>query len=251
MNIRDFDSYVYDLFGKEKLKLAEGKNEFGFTIEGKNDVKIIGYATNLTPETVEEAINNKIDLMVTHHDAWDFVYGMREYCVDKLKEHNISHYYIHLPLDDADFGNNVSLAGKLGLKVIDKFAIEEGFYCGRVCEFDEPIDFKELVIKLENVLEEQVKSWKNNNNLVKRVGILTGAGLSTKDVKEAADKNCDVYITGEKILYTVQYAKFSKMNLIVGSHTFTEIFGLESLVKKVKEKFGDVEVVRLNEEHIE
>ena len=44
----------------------------------------------------------------------------------------------------------------------------------------------------------------------------------TSDVKDAVDRNCDVYITGEKFLYTVQYAKFAGINIIVGSHTYTE-----------------------------
>ncbi len=33
------------------------------------------------------------------------------------------------------------------------------------------------------------------------------------------DLGCDAYFTGEKILYTIQYAKQANINLIVGSHT--------------------------------
>jgi|UPI0004BC9153 hypothetical protein len=28
---------------------------------------------------------------------------MKDYCIDNLKKYNISHFYIHMPLDDADF----------------------------------------------------------------------------------------------------------------------------------------------------
>ena len=65
------------------------------------------------------------------------------------------------------------------------------------------------------------------------------------------NSNCDVYITGEKTLYSIQYAKFIKMNMIVGSHTFTEIFGVESFAHKLKEKFKEIEVLQLEEEHSE
>ena len=41
------------------------------------------------------------------------------------------------------------------------------------------------------------------------------------------------------------------MNLIVGSHTFTEIFGVRSLAQKLQERFPDVEVIQLYEEHME
>ncbi|GGA16051.1 hypothetical protein GCM10008018_70870 [Paenibacillus marchantiophytorum] len=50
---------------------------------------------------------------------------------------------------------------------------------------------------------------------------------------------------------TIQYAKFIKMNLIVGSHTFTEIFGVKSLSEKIKEKYESLEIIELVEDHIE
>ena len=67
----------------------------------------------------------------------------------------------------------------------------------------------------------------------------------------AVDKNCDVYITGEKALYIIEYSKFAGMNLIIGSHTFTEVFGIESLANKIKAKYKDIEIIKLNEEHLE
>ena len=73
----------------------------------------------------------------------------------------------------------------------------------------------------------------------------------TTEVRELVERGCDTYITGEKSLYTIQYAKFTGINLIVGSHTFTEIWGVESLTLKIKEAFSDVEIVRLNEAHSE
>lgn len=83
------------------------------------------------------------------------------------------------------------------------------------------------------------------------MGIITGAGNSTKSLRDANYAQCDAYITGEKILYTVQYAKFIKMNLIVGSHTFTEIFGVQSLAEKFKEKYDSLEKIELVEDHFE
>ncbi len=73
----------------------------------------------------------------------------------------------------------------------------------------------------------------------------------TNDVKAAVDRKCDAYITGEKTLYTVEYARFAGINLFVGSHTFTEIFGVESLAAKVKDHFGDIDMMKLKEDHIE
>lgn len=58
-------------------------------------------------------------------------------------------------------------------------------------------------------------------------------------------------LTGECNLYTIQYAQFKGINLIIGSrHTFTEFFGIQSLAIKLNDK-KELEVVRLNEEHYE
>ncbi len=86
---------------------------------------------------------------------------------------------------------------------------------------------------------------------VKKVGVLTGAGHSTDHIKFALDKGCDTYITGEASLYTIQYAQFADINLLVGSHTFTEIFGVESLVLKIQELYENISLIKLQEEHFE
>lgn len=251
MLIKDFEDFILSTFTEEKLNIVSGKEEYGFTNIGTEGISKIGYCTNLTIETAKEAVKNGVNLLVTHHDAWEWMTGMKEEVLSILKQSNITHFYIHLPLDDAEFGNNTTILKKLGFRVVDKFSNDEGMYCGRVGEIDNAIEFEDLVKRIETLLEEPVQSWKNNEKLIKRIGVVTGAGFSSTDIEEADRLGCDVYFTGEKILYTVQYARFTKINLIVGSHTFTEIFGLESLAKMINEKYPIVEIIRIQEDHIE
>jgi len=251
MLVKDFENFIINTFTKEKLDIVKGEGEYGFTNKGNEEISKVGYCTNLTIESANEAVRNNIDLLITHHDAWEWMIGMKEEILEILKKNDISHFFIHSPLDDAEFGTNTSILRKLGFKVIDKFALEDGMYCGRIGEIDKPVEFKYLVSEIENLLEEPIKSWKNNNRLIKKIGVVTGAGFSATDMKEAIDLGCDVYFTGEKILYTVQYAQYKKTNLIVGSHTFTEIFGVETLATMIKDKYPGVEVIKINETHIE
>ena len=251
MLIKDFESFIVDKFTKEKLDIVKGKGEYGFTNIGVEEIFKVGYCTNLTIETAKEAAKHSIDLLVTHHDAWEWMTGIKEEALSILEKSGTTHFYIHLPLDDAEFGNNTSILQKLGFRVVDKFSNDEGMYCGRIGEIDNPIEIEELVKRIEILLDEPVKMWKNNERLIKRVGVVTGAGFSATDIKDAAKLGCDVYFTGEKILYTVQYAKYTKINLIVGSHTFTEIFGVESLAKMINEKYPELEIFRIEEDHIE
>ena len=41
-------------------------------------------------------------------------------------------------------------------------------YSGRIGKLDEPIEFEKLVNKIEMVLEEPVRKWKNNERLIKK-----------------------------------------------------------------------------------
>lgn len=236
-----FDTRSNDCFDRES----------GVTVRGAEEIKKAGYCTNLTLDTVEEAIQNDVDLMVTHHDAWDGMFGLKDACRDRLLEAGISHYFNHLPLDDCDFGTNNSLAEKLGLRILEKSHLEDGFYCGRIAEFSEATTLEELAGRLELILEEPVQAWEFRGGPIRRVGLVCGGGGLTPDLREASEKGCDAYITGEKTLYTIEYARFVGMDLIIGSHTFTEVFGVESLAKRIKMRFRDMEIVRLTEDHLE
>lgn len=240
---------INDLFNITNKEVYS--RESGLTYHADKKVKRVGYCVNLTLETIEEARLQGVDMMVTHHDAWDEIYGLKEACIEKLAEYGISHYYNHLPLDDSNFGTNDSLLEKLNLEIVKRTHEWEGLYFGRVAEYPEEIELNDLVKNMENLLEEPVKYWRFNDNKVKRVGLVCGNGAPTACLKEAVENKCDVYITGECNLYTIQYAQFKGMNLIIGSHTFTEFFGIESLALKLNEKIKDLEVVRLNEKHYE
>ncbi|HDR6312505.1 TPA: Nif3-like dinuclear metal center hexameric protein [Bacillus cereus] len=249
MNILQFKEHVTSLFEEHLNKY--GDDEYGFTYISKEEVHKIGYTTNLTLETIEEAYENGIDMILTHHAPWSFLFGMEEACIEKLKEYKINHFWIHLPLDFVKFGTCTSLFNEIGIDTILEYSTYEEEELPGIGEYEEAIPFSNLVCKLEERMEEKVKSWKNHDKPVKRIAILTGAGNNTNLIERALEKGCDTYITGEKTLYTVQHAKFKGINLIVGSHTFTEVFGVESLAHQLKERDNSIEITRLNEEHLE
>lgn len=251
MYLTQFKECIQTLFG-DLLEQFRDCGEYGFNHEHSRPVRRLGYCTNLAPEVVEQARDRQVDLIVTHHDAWDFVFGMREACVDKLQEYEIAHFYVHLPLDYAEFGTYASLLQEIGdIRLTERSEHIHGDSTIGVGELAEPMSFSELAERVSQVLAEEVKAWNFGSRTVQRIGVLTGAGDSSVHLREARQLQCDVYVTGEKSLYTVQYARFIGLNLIVGSHTFTEVFGVRSFARKVKDSFPDIEIVPLDEEHIE
>ncbi|WP_404442830.1 Nif3-like dinuclear metal center hexameric protein [Sutcliffiella horikoshii] len=249
MDITNFNATINELFPKQLLE--EFHDDYGFSNTSNNKIKTIGFSTNLSIEVIEQARAAKVDLIMTHHDAWDFIYGLKEACIKRLKAYNISHFWIHGPLDYIAFGTCTSLMNKIGIDNIIRFSEYKNTSVPGIGEFNESKNFELLVERMRTELDEPVRAWKNHDNKVKKVGVLTGAGHSTDHIKFALDHGCDTYITGEASLYTIQYAQFAGVNLLVGSHTFTEIFGVESLAVRAKEMNEGISLVKLEEEHFE
>jgi len=250
MKLEQFELSIKKLFHDDLLE--EFHDDFGFTNRSNNSITVIGYSTNLSIEIIEEAAKNNVDLLLTHHDAWDFIYGLREECIKRLSEYNMSHFWIHGPLDFTDFGTCTSLMNKLGIdKLLKPSIFSDGAETPGIGEFTVPVGFDVLVDKMCNELSEPIRAWRNNDKEIKRVGVLTGAGHATNHLQTALNEGCDTYITGEATLYTIQYAQFAGINLLVGSHTYTEIFGVESLAKKIQDLNDDIHIVSLEESHFE
>jgi len=251
MDYSQFEETLQELFGS-LLEQFKDQGEYGFNYEASKTIGRLGYCTNLTPEIVDRANAENVDLIITHHDAWDFVYGMREVCIRKLEEYDIGHFFIHLPLDYAEFGTCNSLLREIGeVTIIQQTHHHNGQSAVGIAELARTVTFNELAERFTDILAEDIKAWQFGGKEIKRVGMITGAGDNTDSLRSAKNQQCDIYITGEKSLYTVQYAKFIGMNLIVGSHTFTEIFGVKSLAHKIKEAYPQLDLLYLPEEHLE
>ena len=248
MQFKEFIEQLKKCF--DPIDLERYTGEFGYVVNSEENITRIGYATNLNQIVATKAIVANVDALITHHDVWDFLYEMRTDTLGLLEEKSISHCFVHLPLDAADFGNAVSLCQKMGFEIKDSFAYFEDLPCGRVCECPSPIPLSTIASQLKEVTGDSVKIWTHNTSEVRRVGVATGAGNLTNRIKEAADKGCDTYITGESSLYTVDYARYRGINLLIGTHTHTELPGLESLCDRLKQ-YTDFEYLRIHEGNFE
>ena len=65
-------------------------DEWGIVMHCPNP-QSIGFATTLTPAVIRQAIARDIQLLVTHHDAWDFMLEEQQTAFELLAQHHISH----------------------------------------------------------------------------------------------------------------------------------------------------------------
>ncbi len=227
------------------------KGESAMAANGCARLSKLGYATNLTPETVRGAKLAEVDVLITHHDAWDFIYGMNEECHSALKRWGIAHFYAHLPLDAAPFGTAASLIRGLGAAIGKEIAEHNGYPQGMVGAYESPLTLKEVAERMRSLTGEDCRIWSCGTSTVASLGVVTGGGSHTSYVKDAAEVGCELYITGEQSLYLIQYCMSIGMNLIIGSHTFTELPGVRALAEKIQERHPDLQVVEVTESHYE
>lgn len=237
MKYSELKADLMGMFDEKKLQMLP--QEWGFFNEFEREIKTIGYAVNLTEALIEKACQKQIEFLVTHHDSWEFIFGLKESCNQILEKNGITHAYFHAPLDDAEFGTSASLAKALGMRGLEKVMPYADIYYGGVTGEVEPVDFNVFSEMLTDILKEQVRCYQNNANRVRKVAVAAGGGNMTTEMRIAAEAGCDTYVTGEYVLYSQQYAQHVGMNLFVGSHTNTEILGVESLVQKIA---GDKEI---------
>ena len=100
--------------------------------------------------TIRAAVDLNVDLIVTHHDAWDFMFEQRDEVQSLLKENGLTHVWAHLPLDLADFGTSATLLSELGCSQVAVLPHAEA----RVGEFSEPGSLATVQASLTSLLSE-------------------------------------------------------------------------------------------------
>ncbi len=207
------------------------------------EVEKVLVALDLTQEVLEEAIENKVGLIVTHHQLLtkptaniteETVLGKK---IIELITNKISIYAAHTNLDMAEGGTNDELFDRIGL--INKQPLmpeENGNHLGRIGELESPISlihFARLIKKKLNI--ENVSIVGDTLKLIKTVGLCTGGGSSSKYFLEAKRKGCDAYISGDLTYHDAQVALEEGIALIDATHFATEVIIVDKLCKIIKE----------------
>ncbi|WP_395318532.1 Nif3-like dinuclear metal center hexameric protein [Fructilactobacillus frigidiflavus] len=199
------------------IELRENGDPTGFQIGNKNaEIKKIMTTLDVRPETVQEAIDNGVNFIFTHHPVMfrpaknlDLSNPQNQMYADILK-HDITVYAAHTNLDNANGGMNDWLATAIGLENISGMILHDtninhaAHYLGRVGDLPQAITFKELAQQCKKLFNLQGLRTVTNNpdKLVRRIAVLGGSG--GKFYPDAIKAGADVYITGDLYYHTSQ-----------------------------------------------
>jgi len=211
----------------------------GLQIENSGQVTRLGAAVDVSTRVLTEAAKRNVDLLIVHHGLfWPGLKPVKSALRRQLRlafENDIALYSAHLPLDiHPKVGNNVELVAALGLKSAQPFLEEKGQPVGLKARASMPRG--ELIRKLRKALGGPVKVFNFGPKQTRTIGVVTGGAGS--EIYRVAQENIDTFITGEAPHWAAVAAEELGMNLLLGGHYATEVFGVKALAAHLSKRFG-------------
>jgi dinuclear metal center YbgI/SA1388 family protein len=232
-------TYLESLF---PLELAETWDNVGLLLgDPQREVRNILTCLTVTPEVVDEAIEEQVDVIVSHHPfpfqavkrittetptgkmLWDLI-GAK-----------IAVYSPHTAHDNAESGINQQLAEMLKLTQVETLTLT----AGRIGLLPQPIAFAELVETVRQSLRlPHVQYIDSGKAQVLKIAI--GCGAAGEFLEQAVAKGADVLLIGETRFHTYLEAKALGVSLILPGHYASERFAMERLAERIASQFPDL-----------
>jgi dinuclear metal center YbgI/SA1388 family protein len=211
----------------------------GLQVTHGRQVKKIGWAVDADMESIRKAGKERVDFLIVHHGLfWGSSALDRKIRVKRIQEAKrlgVAIYSSHLPLDaHPELGNSVGLLRALGLEKWKRkgFGKAIGREIGYKVE-GVSLSLRELAIRMSRVTGRKavVLGW--GPKVCRKIGIVTG-GFG--DLDQVVKEGLDTLITGEADYPREVKARELGMNLILGGHRETEVFGVRELAERIRLK---------------
>jgi dinuclear metal center YbgI/SA1388 family protein len=227
----------------EYLRVAEvpdyGPALNGLQVANSGRVERLAVAVDAVQATIDGAVAAGADLLLVHHGLyWDGnrpVTGRRYRRLKALLAADVAVYSSHLPLDvHPEVGNNAVLARALGIEVQGTL----GEYKGQPVGVWGTLELRReaLAARLDETLGVRVRMVPGGPARVRRVGVITGSAAS--EIAAAREAGLDALVTGEGSHHHYFDAEEGGINLYLGGHYATEVWGPRALARHLEERFG-------------
>jgi len=222
----------------------------GLQVSHGRPIKKIGWAVDADLESIRRAGKEKVDFLVVHHGLlWGSSVLDRKIRARRIREAKrlgVAIYSSHLPLDaHPELGNSTGLLGALGLAKYKRrpfgkaMGREIGWKVegGRWKRDDLVRRCKSLMVdwprRSAALQSGGVRVIAAGPVVCRKIGIVTG-GFG--DLDQVLKAGLDTLITGEADYPTEVKAKEVGINLILGGHRETEVFGVRALQEAIRHK---------------
>ena len=206
----------------------------GLQVTHGRQVKKVGWAVDADMESIRGAGKEKVDFLIVHHGIfWGSSAMDRKMRVKRIREAKrlgVAIYSSHLPLDaHPELGNSIGLLRALGLGDAKRkpFGVAMGRAIGWKVEGGR-WKLRDLVNRMTRVTGRNAVVLGRGPKVCRRIGIVTG-GFG--DLDQVVKARIDTLITGEADYPTEGKARELGINLILGGHRETEVFGVVKMAR--------------------
>lgn len=265
--LQELTSYLDQIFPAE---LAADWDNVGLLIgDYESRIKRVLTCLTVTPQTVAEAVKNKVHVLVSHH-PFPFRPGKRwtnqtpeGAMLLSLISNRIAVYSPHTAHDSALFGISEQLAYRLGLKhtrslypgvlkptetmakggkqIFRGYARQELLGTGRIGQLAKPTRITSLIASIRSILVQPViQASFTEDRLIRTIAI--GCGAADEFVDRAVEEKAELLVLGEARFHTFLNATQQGLAIIAPGHYATERFAMEVLALRIAEVFPELDV---------
>ena len=209
----------------------------GLQVSHNNPVKKVGWAVDADLESIRKAGKEKVDFLIVHHGIfWGSSALDRKIRAKRIREAKrlgVAIYSSHLPLDaHPKLGNSIGLLRALGLEKWKRkrFGKTMGKEIGYRVEGGR-LRLMDLVNRMSRLTGRKAVVLGGGPKTCRRIGIVTG-GFG--DLDQVVKAGLDTLITGEAEYPTEVKARELGINLVLGGHWETEVFGVRELAARIR-----------------
>lgn len=216
----------------------------GLQVEGRPEVKSLVCGVTACYDLIEAAVEKGADALLVHHGYfWKneqaVITGIKRKRIQRLLENDISLLAYHLPLDaHPEYGNNVTLARKLGLEVdgvVEQGSAKGLLWYGRPSGGE--VSAEQLIEQIEQRLSRRpLHLASSSGRSLKTLGWCTGGAQGY--IEQAAAMGLDGFISGEVSEQTFHLAKELDIHYFSAGHHATESYGVQALSEHLGSHFS-------------
>lgn len=252
MNIKvsDINSFFEE---KAPLFLAEVWDNVGLLLGSMDkEVHKVLVCLDVTKAVVSEAINLKVNMIISHHPL--IFKGIKSICEDSPKgsviysliKNNISVYCAHTNLDVADEGVNEQLAKCIGLtnlKNLREYKVEKVsgkvYGLGRYGELEKPLSLTDLISLVKNKLSvDNIRLIGSIDRDIETVAVFCGS--FDEDYSGFLKSKADILLTSDLKYHISADMKEMGLCVIDAGHFNTEKIIVPSLIKQLEKAFPQI-----------
>ncbi len=246
MKVNDIFLFLNRLFPTDTARSFDNVGLLIGDIEA--DVKRVLIALDCTLETVENAVRNECELIITHHPV---IFSplkniLANSVAFEVVKNNLSVISMHTNLDVGDNGINDVLCETLSLANITPFTAPDGYVLkyGTV----PPTKAESFANNLKNALGGRIK-FVDGGKSIQKVLVCSGSGGDY--ITEAINSGFDALVAADIKHHQFLEAKDNGVSLFDAGHFETEDIVVEHLKQLLSTEFKDAEFTTFHPENIQ